>query len=131
MGKDTATSGKVKIFNDAIHAETIKKEMRVHRLYENYMLTPAKVKDLVITNKPTGDPTITGKEMGDEEYLRAVRKRKMKPQELYPMPVTTSQAYGWDTDVLMRNTDRRFHFPRVVSDVSRIGEIIGPKKTKA
>ena len=69
MGKDTATSGKVKIFNDAIHAETIKKEMRVHRLYENYMLTPAKVKDLVITNKPTGDPTITGKEMGDGKNM--------------------------------------------------------------
>lgn len=56
------------LFNDAIFAETIKKEMRVHKLYENYMLTPSKLTNLVITKKPTGDPTVKGAEIEDSEY---------------------------------------------------------------
>ncbi len=56
------------LFNDAIFAETIKKEMRVHKLYENYMLTPSKLTNLVITKKPTGDPTIKGAEIEDSKY---------------------------------------------------------------
>jgi hypothetical protein len=29
------------IFYDRIQAETIRKELRVHKLYENYMLSPS------------------------------------------------------------------------------------------
>jgi hypothetical protein len=39
--------------------------------------------------------------------------------------------YGWDTVALMRNEDRRFHFPRVVSDVSRVAEMLGVSSTKS
>lgn len=42
--------------SDAILRELIKKEMRIHRLSFNYMLSPSKAATLVITQKPTGDP---------------------------------------------------------------------------
>jgi hypothetical protein len=83
--------------------------------------------------KVTGDPESLkdgGIEVADEEYLEVLRKGKMFPKEVYPMPVTTSMNYGWDTVALMRNTDRRFHSPRVVSDVSRVAEMLGVSSRK-
>ena len=43
----------------------------------------------------------------------------MRPREKYEVPATTSQTYGWDTEALINNKDRRFHFPRVASDVTK------------
>jgi hypothetical protein len=93
------------------------------------MLTPAKVKDLIFSKKPSGDPEsrkdVAGLEIEDEEYLKVVKKGKLFPKEIHPMPITTSMNYGWDTVALMRNEDRRFHHPRVISDVSRVAEMLG------
>ncbi|KAL3901859.1 MAG: hypothetical protein SGCHY_000276 [Lobulomycetales sp.] len=60
-----AAVGTKKVFNDAIHAETIKKELRYHRLKETYMLTPGQAKRLVFTNKPTGDRSVKGEDTQD------------------------------------------------------------------
>lgn len=73
---------------------------------------------------------VDGEEVQDEEYTKVLEKAALMPKQIHPMPITTSMHIGWDTEVLMRNTDRRFHFPRVVSDVSKIGEMLGVNQNK-
>ncbi|KAJ3210670.1 hypothetical protein HDU67_005124 [Dinochytrium kinnereticum] len=87
------------IFFDRIQAETIKKELRVHKLYENYMLSPS------IKNK---------------EYLGFAKKNTLTPRERIPVPVTSSQVYGWDPAPLFRTTDPRFYHPRHESEITKM-----------
>ncbi|KAJ3380175.1 hypothetical protein HDU92_006145 [Lobulomyces angularis] len=107
------------IFKDAIHSETVKKEMKNHHLYENYLLTPAKVKDIVITEKPNEKKT-ESEQCYDEQYSSYLRNKSKKCQDSFKLPQTTSQCYGWETEVLIKNKDHRFHFPRSSTEITTI-----------
>ncbi|KAI8803484.1 FAM183A and FAM183B related-domain-containing protein [Cladochytrium replicatum] len=111
------SSGRASLVNDAKFAETIRKELRFHKLYENYMLSPSVKKNLVITNKPTS-AKLDGETI-DPEYMNKCRYAQLAPREKYELPITSSQVYGWDTEPLVKLNDRRFHFPRVESSITK------------
>lgn len=37
----------------------------------------------------------------------------------FDSPITTSSVYGWDTEPLIRFTDRRFHHPKIVTEITK------------
>ncbi|KAJ3122724.1 70-kilodalton heat shock protein [Nowakowskiella sp. JEL0407] len=105
--------GQMSVLNDTIHAETIKKELRYHNLYDRYMLSPKVQKSLGITNKPT--TAVKNDELEDDEFINNLRKSELAPREKHLLPVTNSQEYGWDTVVLIvisyAREDHRNTFP--------------------
>ena len=51
-----------------------------------------------------------------------------KPHTDFETPLTTSSTYGWDTKPLVRFTDRRFHHPKSVTEITkRYGTSVMPK----
>ncbi|KAJ3173347.1 hypothetical protein HK101_011064 [Irineochytrium annulatum] len=106
------------IFVDRIQAETIRKELRVHHVYEKYMMSPAIKSNLVITNTPQRMSVNSNEEKEDEEYIQFSQKNSLTPRDKQPYPVTSSQEYGWDTDQLFRSTDGRFYHPRRETEIS-------------
>ncbi|ORY49064.1 hypothetical protein BCR33DRAFT_714126 [Rhizoclosmatium globosum] len=118
------------IFTDRIQAETIKKELRVYHLYEHYALSPSVKSKLVINNKPQAmDVTKTDQEVEDEEYNVKSKIQSMVPKDRYPVPITSSQMYGWDSKALFRSLDKRFSHPRVQCDITKsYGQTFGSKK---
>ncbi|KAI8852584.1 FAM183A and FAM183B related-domain-containing protein [Chytridium lagenaria] len=119
-GATGASVEKNAIFFDRIQAETIKKELRVHKLYENYMLSPSIKNNLVITNTPNTMNVQTKNEIEDEEYLTFSKKNALTPRDRLPVPVTSSQVYGWDPTPLFRTTDTRFYHPRCESEITKM-----------
>ncbi|KAJ1560089.1 hypothetical protein HK405_008275 [Cladochytrium tenue] len=111
------------IFYDRIQAETIRKELRVHRLYDRYMLSPSVKSKLVITNTPQSMNLMNPvDDVEDEEYSRQATQARQLPRERNAEPVTSAQAYGWDAAPLVppaSRTDPRFHRPRVECDITR------------
>ncbi|KAI9332210.1 FAM183A and FAM183B related-domain-containing protein [Obelidium mucronatum] len=118
------------IFYDRIQAETIKKELRVHHLYEHYALSPSVKTKLVINNKPQAmNLQNTDKDAEDEEYNIKSKIQSMVPRDRYPVPITSSQMYGWDSKTLFRSLDKRFSHPRVQCDITKsYGQTFGSKK---
>ncbi|KAI9206773.1 FAM183A-like protein [Polychytrium aggregatum] len=109
------------VFADAIFAETVRKEMRVHRLYEHYMLSPSVIhKGLVLTNKPTSAGKEGRIETEDEDYKKLLLSASKSPRGKYMAPVTSAQECGWDTEPLVRNRDSRFYFPRNHTEITKI-----------
>ncbi|KAJ3265244.1 guanine nucleotide exchange protein for ADP-robosylation factor [Chytriomyces hyalinus] len=87
------------IFYDRIQAETIKKELRVHHLYEHYALSPSVKTKLVINNKPQSMTlSNTEVEAEDDEYNQHSKYQSLTPRERYPAPITSSQLYGSHSD---------------------------------
>ncbi|KAJ3292401.1 hypothetical protein HK104_005318 [Borealophlyctis nickersoniae] len=122
------------VFRDAILAETIKKELWRHKLYENYMLTPEVAKSIVVTNKPNESSVQKLNEgVEDEEYKQLLRKLSLTPSQKYVLPVTSAQSYGWDTHPLCpeHRMDRRFYRPKVETEVTKMyGASIGGRGSK-
>ncbi|KAJ3241890.1 hypothetical protein HDU81_009753 [Chytriomyces hyalinus] len=118
------------IFYDRIQAETIKKELRVHHLYEHYALSPSVKTKLVINNKPQSMTlSSTEVEAEDDEYNQHSKYQSLTPRERYPAPITSSQLYGWDTKTLFRTSDTRFYHPRVQCDITKsYAQTFGGKK---
>ncbi|KAJ3412222.1 hypothetical protein HDV05_001082 [Chytridiales sp. JEL 0842] len=56
------------VFHDRIQEETVRKEMRVHKPYENYMLTPGIKKNLIVDNKPQS-MSIGNQELEDGNFI--------------------------------------------------------------
>ncbi|KAI9359563.1 FAM183A and FAM183B related-domain-containing protein [Zopfochytrium polystomum] len=113
-----ASDKKNAIFFDRIQAETIKKELRVHKLYDRYMLSPHVKSKLVVTNKPQS-MSLAVDEIEDDEYCRFEAKAKLTPREKFAVPATSSQVCGWDAQVLFRTTDPRFYRPRVECEITK------------
>lgn len=106
-------------FNDTVFNETVKKELRHYHLYTSYQLTPIMMQNVMVSKKPTGDPESKGgREQLDQDYLQFISRRKNPPKSSYPAPITTSQQYGWDTQVLLKK-DPRFNYPRVQSEITK------------
>ncbi|KAJ3301746.1 hypothetical protein HDV03_000452 [Kappamyces sp. JEL0829] len=102
--KEKSSRAPMTIIGDAIHAETIKKELRTFRLNESFVLSPTAIK---IHLKP------------------AVAAHH--PLEI---PRTTASVYGWDTEPLVRITDRRFYHPKQVTEITKMyGTTLAPKTT--
>ncbi|KAI8610971.1 FAM183A and FAM183B related-domain-containing protein [Chytriomyces sp. MP71] len=130
MSKVDVDDKKNAIFFDRIQAETIKKELRVHHLYEHYALSPSVKTKLVINNKPQSmNMSHTEMEPEDDEYNVHAKRQSLTPRERYPAPVTSSQMYGWDTKTLFRTSDPRFYHPRVQCDITKsYAQTFGSKK---
>ncbi|KAJ3035002.1 hypothetical protein HDV00_004413 [Rhizophlyctis rosea] len=129
------------VFRDMIHTETVRKELRRHTLYEEYKLTPNVAKRIVVTNKPN-ESRVAGNvtaelegvngvagvaekekvEVEDAEYIQLLQKSRQPPSATYPLPVTSSQTYGWDTKPLVahQRLDRRFYRPKVETEVTKM-----------
>ncbi|KAJ3115684.1 hypothetical protein HDU96_000232 [Phlyctochytrium bullatum] len=130
-GGATGAVEKNAIFFDRIQAETIKKELRVHRLHLETAdaLRTLFPLDLVITNKPNTSNVQAKDEVEDEEYLAFSKKTALTPKEKLPLPVTSSQVYGWDPEPLFRTTDPRFYHPRHESEITKMyGQAFGSKR---
>ncbi|KAJ3150655.1 hypothetical protein HDU89_003063 [Geranomyces variabilis] len=122
------------VFRDAIHAETVRKEMQLYKIYENYMLTPAVEKGLVVAEKPNRI-NIQDIERNLEKEDEKKPSKQVAPRPL--IPLTSNETYGWHTVPLMRNTDPRFYHPKVETEITKMyGAVVvkkepGEAKTKA
>ncbi|KAI8816300.1 FAM183A and FAM183B related-domain-containing protein [Fimicolochytrium jonesii] len=108
------------VFKSAIHAETVRKEMQRYSVYESFLLTPTVEKGLVVAEKPNRiniqdiEKDVANKPLD----LSNMRQSSNAPRP--PLPVTTSQNYGWNTTALLRNTDRRFYHPKVETEITKM-----------
>lgn len=117
----TTEKPKNAIFYDRIQAETIKKELRVHKLYDHYMLSPNVKDKLVVSNKPQGMNLMNQvEEKEDNEYCLYAENAKRTPKQKHPVPLTSSQLCGWDAEPLFRTTDPRFYHPRVECEITKV-----------
>ncbi|ORZ36896.1 FAM183 family [Catenaria anguillulae PL171] len=109
------------IQKNAILEETIRKQMRRHKLHENYMLSPNIKKNLVLTAKPNTTTSQPKHEEMDPEYLKFAAKQEKNPREKYVAPQTTSQEYFWHTSQLVPEnlTNPLFHHPRRSSEITK------------
>ncbi|KAI8905458.1 FAM183A and FAM183B related-domain-containing protein [Gorgonomyces haynaldii] len=124
---EPAGRGTMSIIGDAIHAETIKKEMRNFRLHKDYMLSPKAIENIVITTKPT-DAFVLQEDMMDEDIRKYFSKGSRVKHTDLETPLTTSGVYGWDTKPLVHFTDRRFHHPKTVTEITKMyGTCVQPK----
>ncbi|KAJ3050535.1 hypothetical protein HK097_008519 [Rhizophlyctis rosea] len=110
------------VFRDMIHTETIKKELRLHTLYDNYNLTPTVAHRIVVTNKPNEKLEDGKGEVEDDEYINILTTSRLPPSQHYSTPQTTSQQYGWDTKPLIdhRRLDKRFYHPKVETEITKM-----------
>ncbi|TPX71891.1 hypothetical protein SpCBS45565_g00980 [Spizellomyces sp. 'palustris'] len=116
------------VFRDAIHAETVRKEMKRYKVYEQYMLTPSVEKGLVVTEKPN---RVSIQNMEKSLDLDSGKKPGITIDHGQTLPRTTNETYGWDTIPLMRNTDGRFYHPKIETEITKMyGTIISTGGSK-
>ncbi|KAJ3152938.1 hypothetical protein HDU86_005393 [Geranomyces michiganensis] len=116
----TSASATNPVFRDAIHAETVRKELRLYKIYDNYMLTPAVEKGLVVAEKPNRiniQDIEKNLDKGDGDQKSSASKTAV-PRPL--IPLTSNETYGWHTVPLMRNTDPRFFHPKVETEITKM-----------
>eukprot|EP00730_Choanoeca_flexa_P000837 TRINITY_DN10357_c0_g1_i1.p1 TRINITY_DN10357_c0_g1~~TRINITY_DN10357_c0_g1_i1.p1 ORF type:complete len:128 (+),score=5.12 TRINITY_DN10357_c0_g1_i1:127-510(+) len=84
------------VHQEAIHAETVKKETRNQRMFTEYTVNPHR-KAALLAGKPnvasTGTTTTPSKAM-----LSTIKQGTRVPKAKYSFPQTTSQEYGWDIE---------------------------------
>ncbi|KAM7013171.1 cilia- and flagella-associated protein 144 [Tautogolabrus adspersus] len=120
------------VHQDSIHVETIRKELRCQKLQTEFIFNPYKTVH-VLPDKPLArkPPEVI---VDTTEYIDAIRRARMEPTKKYPMPQTESQEIGWWAAPLIppNRDDRRLHFHRASSDVTRHKEsaLMFSKKTE-
>eukprot|EP00056_Hartaetosiga_gracilis_P003429 m.63625 g.63625 ORF g.63625 m.63625 type:complete len:147 (-) comp11450_c0_seq1:1644-2084(-) len=106
------------VHQNAIHAETVKKEMRNQQIRTTFTFNPQK-KQEVFADKPNNiTPSVFKKNSTDKEVelLKATRK----PKEKYPLPLTSSQEYGWDIeDEDLKQRSDVMHKPKESCEITR------------
>ncbi|XP_014671650.1 PREDICTED: protein FAM183B-like [Priapulus caudatus] len=107
------------VHQNAILCETIKKEQQYQKLYTNYSVNPFK-KLYTLSGKPnSAHDSADGEE--DSNFLETIERAHQEPVKKYSNPQTEAQEIGWTTKPLIDTdrTDRRLHFPRHNSDVTK------------
>ncbi|KAK7889905.1 hypothetical protein WMY93_025465 [Mugilogobius chulae] len=108
---------------NAVHIETIKKERRHQKLFTEFSLNP-RMKLHVLPDKPMSrkPPEIV---TGNADFIQAFHKAREDPTKKYSMPQTESQEIGWVSTPLTiaDRSDRRFHFNRISTDVTKHKEL--------
>ncbi|NP_001313503.1 cilia- and flagella-associated protein 144 [Danio rerio] len=107
------------VHQNAIHVETIMKELRHQKLYTEFNINPFK-KLHVLTDKPMSS-IAHKKEEGDPAFLQAVHNAHLEPTKKYTHPQTESQEIGWLSSPLLvtDRSDRRLNFPRQNSEITK------------
>ncbi|XP_074523573.1 cilia- and flagella-associated protein 144 [Halichoeres trimaculatus] len=109
---------------DALFIETVRKEQRLQSLHTEFNFNPRR-KLHVLPDKPMSrkPPEVI---MQSTEYIEAYRKAQEEPRKKYLTPQTESQETGWwSTPLIQTNrNDRRLHFQRVNSDVTKHKELL-------
>ncbi|KAI8914724.1 hypothetical protein DFJ77DRAFT_548751 [Powellomyces hirtus] len=127
----TRASSTNPVFRDAIHAETVRKEMKRFRIYEEYMLTPAVKKGLVVAEKPNriNIQALDGGagDGGDAGVTLPSTNLPFHPTAAAPAR-TTNALYGQHTQPLVRTTDRRFFHPKVETEITKMYGAVVVKK---
>ncbi|KAG7242333.1 hypothetical protein INR49_024009 [Caranx melampygus] len=87
---------------NAIHVETIRKELRHQRLHTEFSINPYRKSD----------------------FIEAFHKARQEPTKKYAMPVTESQEIGWLSTPLnpSHRKDERLNFYRRKTDVTKFHE---------
>ncbi|KAI9008157.1 hypothetical protein HDU85_002125 [Gaertneriomyces sp. JEL0708] len=106
------------VFRDMIHAETVKKEMRRHHVYEHYMLTPNVRKGLVVAEKPN---KISVQEI-EKSAFDPIPIEDQVPARTPPLlPLTSNQIYGFfPPPPPAQILDRRFHHPKAETEITKV-----------
>ncbi|XP_030647927.1 cilia- and flagella-associated protein 144 [Chanos chanos] len=107
------------VHQNAIHAETIMKEQRSQKLYTKFSINPYK-KLHVLTDKPMSGNTHEQAEE-DHSFLKSIHGARLEPTKKYTHPHTEAQEIGWISTplVVSDRNDRRLHFPRQNSDITK------------
>ncbi|KAK7144835.1 hypothetical protein R3I94_011047 [Phoxinus phoxinus] len=107
------------VHQNAIHVETIKKELRTQKLYTEFNINPFK-KLHVLTDKPMSNITYR-KEEEDPAFLQAIHGARLEPAKKYSHPQTEAQEIGWISTPLIVSdrSDRRLNFPRQNSEITK------------
>jgi hypothetical protein len=87
------------VHQQAILVETIKKELREGKMYENFSINPF-IKREVLSRKPNTYPDDLENE-ADGTFLEMIRRANLEPTKKYKAPQTSSQEYGWITTPLV------------------------------
>eukprot|EP00730_Choanoeca_flexa_P000838 TRINITY_DN10357_c0_g1_i4.p1 TRINITY_DN10357_c0_g1~~TRINITY_DN10357_c0_g1_i4.p1 ORF type:complete len:145 (+),score=16.72 TRINITY_DN10357_c0_g1_i4:127-561(+) len=106
------------VHQEAIHAETVKKETRNQRMFTEYTVNPHR-KAALLAGKPnvasTGTTTTPSKAM-----LSTIKQGTRVPKAKYSFPQTTSQEYGWDIESDDLKPDSELlHRPRGTTEITR------------
>ncbi|XP_056132744.1 protein FAM183A [Lampris incognitus] len=107
------------VHQDAILAETIRKEQRRQKLYTEFSINPYK-KLPVIADKPmTRNTQEIVKE--DSAFIKSIHMAHLEPTKKYNHPQTESQEIGWISTplIISDRSDRRLNFSRRSSDITK------------
>ncbi|XP_016335956.1 protein FAM183B [Sinocyclocheilus anshuiensis] len=107
------------VHQNAIHVETIMKELRHQKLYTEFNINPFK-KLHILTDKPVSNITYR-KEEEDPVFVQAIRRAHLEPTKKYSHPQTEAQEIGWISSPLIASdrSDRRLNFPRQNSEITK------------
>ncbi|XP_051987131.1 protein FAM183A [Xyrauchen texanus] len=119
MAKPTEKDPVDIVHQNAIHVETIMKELRHQKLYTEFNINPFK-KLHILTDKPMTN-IIYGKEKEDPAFLRIIHGACLEPTKKYTHPQTEAQEIGWLSSPLLVSdrSDRRLNFPRQNSEITK------------
>ncbi|XP_077056068.1 cilia- and flagella-associated protein 144 isoform X2 [Siphateles boraxobius] len=92
------------VHQNAIHVETIMKELRTQKLYTEFNINPSK-KLHVLTDKPMSNITYR-REEEDPAFLQAVHGARLEPAKKYSHPQTEAQEIGWISTPLEDHVSR-------------------------
>ena len=87
------------VHEQAILVETIKKELREQRLYENFSINPFTKRE-ILASKPNTYPDLVQDE-ADTGFIEMIKRANLEPTKKYPFPQTSSQEIGWLTTPLV------------------------------
>ncbi|KAI9098601.1 hypothetical protein DFS34DRAFT_79058 [Phlyctochytrium arcticum] len=119
----TAVSSTNPVFRDAIHAETVRKEMKRYTIYETYMLTPSVEKGLVVAEKPNRIVLTSMDKLALLDPMPSDSLTSAPPPHdpHTSFPPTSNRSYGWEATVpFVRNTDPRFYHPKVETEITKM-----------
>lgn len=107
------------VHQNAIHVETIMKELRHQKLYTEFNINPFK-KLHILTDKAMSNITYR-KEEEDPAFLQAIHGACLEPAKKYSHPQTEAQEIGWISSPLLVSdrSDRRLNFPRQNSEITK------------
>ncbi|TNN41568.1 Protein FAM183B [Liparis tanakae] len=107
------------VHQNAIHVETIRKELRHQKLHTTFSINPHR-KLHILTDKPMSrKPTEVITE--NTAFTEAFQKAHLEPKKKHAMPQTESQEIGWVSTPLIP-TNQRFIFYRTSTDVTKYKE---------
>ncbi|CAF0821861.1 unnamed protein product [Brachionus calyciflorus] len=110
------------VHEQAILVETIKKELREQKLYENFSINPFTKRE-ILAAKPNTYPDLVQDE-ADSTFIEMIKRANLEPTKKFQYPQTSAQEIGWLTTPLLDvdKNDRRFNFNRHRSEISAYAE---------